>query len=127
MFFCNPRATGDPLRRSSSVHAGTYPFEPRFLLDKLRSVRSHCYEVIARCRRRRVARGEWVFNEANIDLARVLWACEPAPTVDRSSVEYLADREICLPDLNAANQPERLSPHLVAVRKRSLFFDWEPR
>jgi hypothetical protein len=50
---------------------------------------------------------EWVYNEANIDDAKVVWAREMDTAQNRRLLEYFADQRVWL------LEPDALEPHLV--------------
>lgn len=52
---------------------------------------------------------EWVYNHADIDRQRVVWAREMSPADDAPFLDYFRDRHVCLaePDAN----PPRLTPY----------------
>jgi hypothetical protein len=54
---------------------------------------------------------DWVFNEADIDSARVVWAREMNPDEDRRLLAYFADRRAWLLEVEADKRTYRLLPH----------------
>jgi hypothetical protein len=51
---------------------------------------------------------EWVYNEAEIDKAKIVWAREMEPTENRRLLDYFKDRQAWL--LDADETPPKLSP-----------------
>ena len=52
---------------------------------------------------------EWVYNEADIDAAKVIWARDMGPARNEELLDYFKDRKIWLVD--ADEHPPRLSPY----------------
>jgi hypothetical protein len=61
------------------------------------------------------ARGyrEWVYNEADIDRAKVVWAREMDPPQNRKLLEYFNDRRAWLVEVDQYDSPPKLIPYSV--------------
>jgi hypothetical protein len=57
---------------------------------------------------------DWVFNEADIDGSRVVWAREISPEQDRRLLDYYPDRRAWLLEVEVDKRSYRLSPHPLA-------------
>ena len=57
---------------------------------------------------------EWVYNRANIDKSRIVWAREMTPERDEPLMRYYPDREAWLLEADSAE------PHLIPLRPRSV-------
>jgi hypothetical protein len=65
--------------------------------------------VVVRYRATHEPGDEWVYNAADIDRARVVWAREMDPTSNRKLARYFQDRRLWLVEPDA--RPPRLSPY----------------
>jgi hypothetical protein len=54
---------------------------------------------------------DWVFNEADIDASRVVWAREMNPEADRRLLEYYPDRRAWLLEVEVDRRSYRLRPY----------------
>ena len=55
---------------------------------------------------------EWVYNEADIDAAQVVWARDMGPARNQELIHYFKDRQVFL--LEADETPVRSLPYSVA-------------
>jgi hypothetical protein len=58
---------------------------------------------------------ELVYNEADIDGARVVWAREMDPLQTSRLIEYFKDREVWLAEINDDDIRQKLVPYPIAV------------
>ena len=65
--------------------------------------------VIVRYGQNHSVRQEWVYNRADIDGAKVVWAREMGPQADRELLDYFNDRRVLL--LQADQLPRHLTPY----------------
>jgi hypothetical protein len=54
---------------------------------------------------------DWVWNEADIDASRVVWAREMGPAEDRRLLDHYLDRRAWLLEVEVDKQSYRLTPH----------------
>jgi hypothetical protein len=55
---------------------------------------------------------EWVYNEANIDASRIVWARDMGAAGNREIIQYYQDRVVWL--LEPDRSPPKLSPYTFA-------------
>jgi hypothetical protein len=56
-----------------------------------------------------IANHEWVYNEANIDRAKVIWARDMGPARNKELIDYFQDRRVWL--VEADDTPVKLVPY----------------
>ncbi|MGD9714941.1 MAG: hypothetical protein AB7V46_23200, partial [Thermomicrobiales bacterium] len=61
---------------------------------------------------------EWVYNRADIDASRIIWAREVSPEEDRKLLEYFRQRKVWV--LYAEEYPVRLEPYRTLHSGQSL-------
>jgi hypothetical protein len=54
---------------------------------------------------------EWVYNEADIDGAKVVWAREMDTAQNRKLLEYFNDRSVWLVEVDQYDSPPKLMPY----------------
>jgi hypothetical protein len=79
----------------------------RMLRDLERQPGRHL--VIVRYRPEHYSLVEWVYNDASIDAARVVWAREMDPVANRELFDYFKDRTVWLAEPDAT--PPRIGPY----------------
>ena len=69
--------------------------------------------VVVRYKPDHIPFAEWVYNGANIDAAKVVWARELTPSENEQLLKYFADRRVWL--LDADEKPAKLSPYRTTL------------
>jgi hypothetical protein len=59
---------------------------------------------------------EWVYNDADIDGAKVVWAREMDTAQNRKLLEYFKDREVWLVEVDQYDSPPNLTSYPLALR-----------
>ena len=58
---------------------------------------------------------EWVYNEADIDRAKVVWAREMSPAQNSKLLEYFKDRNVWLVEVDQYDSPPKLAPYSLTA------------
>jgi hypothetical protein len=59
---------------------------------------------------------EWVYNAADIDGAKVVWAREMDTAQNRKILEYFKDRQVWLLEVDEVDVPPKLVPYPIELR-----------
>jgi hypothetical protein len=109
------RAAAGPLRIPLTEYfmpawyqSGPNSFGRATILKQLQQVAGRQL-VIVRYQPGRDAFEEWVYNAADIDAAKVVWARNMSPTENQELIKYFKDRHVWV--LDADEKPPKLSPY----------------
>ncbi len=110
------RATAGPLFGDESyAHAwyqrGPVTFGRAAMLKRLEQLPGNQL-VLVRYKSGHILFAEWVYNDADINAARVVWAREMSPPENAALVAYFGDRRVWL--LEADQNPPALMPYSIA-------------
>jgi hypothetical protein len=73
--------------------------------------------IVVRYGPRHSSHQEWVYNEADIDHSRVVWAREMDPARNRRLLEYFKNRQAWLLDVDDDSKPPHLGPYSEGGRQ----------
>jgi hypothetical protein len=71
--------------------------------------------VIVRYGPKHLQNYEWVYNDADIDGARVVWAREMEGSQTHRLLQYFQDRQVWLVEINDDDRPPKLLPYPIEV------------
>jgi hypothetical protein len=99
--------------RQIQVKSPAWQFE-RARLDSQLKADGRRHLVIVRYGPNHQPNHEWVYNEADIDGARVVWAREMEPPQTRRLLQYFQDRQAWLAEIDVDTTPQTLVPYPVS-------------
>jgi hypothetical protein len=91
-----------------------WQFERARIVNELK-VDGRRHLVIVRYGPKHQPNHEWVYNAADIDGARVVWAREMDPPQTQRLLEYFKDRQAWLAEIDIDHMPRKLVPYPVDV------------
>jgi hypothetical protein len=91
-----------------------WQFERARIVNELK-VDGRRHLVIVRYGPKHQPNNEWVYNAADIDGARVVWAREMDPPQTHRLLEYFKDRQAWLAEIDIDHMPRKLVPYPVDV------------
>ena len=98
------------IRAADANEVSAWQFERARILSELKADgRRHL--VIVRYGPKHHPNHEWVYNEADIDGAKVVWAREMDLPQTHRLLEYFKDRQVWLADIDMDNIPQTLVPY----------------
>jgi len=98
------------LSQKMEVNPHAWGLQRARILDKLeRDGGRHL--VIVRYGPKHSKQNEWVYNEADIDSAKVVWAREMDAAENRKLLDYFRERQAWLLDINRDDSPQKLAPY----------------
>jgi hypothetical protein len=104
------------------AHAQIEPAYPRGNLDRVKVLRSleHLPEqqlVLVRYAKDHIPEHDWVYNAADIDAAKVVWAWDMDEPSNRELLQYFKNRRVWL--VEPDESPLRLSPYLLVLHEEA--------
>lgn len=99
-----------PLLAKMSVNPDAWYLQRARMLDEQKNDGGG-HLVIVRYGPKHFKQNEWVYNEADIDGAEVVWAREMDEVQNRKLLEYFRDRQAWLLEVNHDHSPSKLVPY----------------
>jgi hypothetical protein len=104
------------LGQKMNVNPESWNLQRARILDELeRDGGGHL--VIVRYGPKHSKQNEWVYNEADIDSAKVVWAREMDAAQNRKLLEYFTGRHAWLLEVNQDDSPQKLAPYPIRSEK----------
>jgi hypothetical protein len=104
----------DTIKRDDS---SAWYFQRARLLAQLNQQQSQ-HVVIVRYGLQHFVDHEWVYNEAEIDRAKVIWARDMNPARNCKLIEYFKDRRIWLLEVDMDEPGPKLKPYPIDLCRR---------